>query len=118
MLHNEILCPPAEPEEILDIQYADHMINRLFADRINGVAAVVNGLLPLLQRLIRPQKPDVCPMRGKLIHCHVIKFKQILDDLIFLQIDHTFFASGICHFPYLFLADFHRLRIWIDPEKT
>ena len=108
----------AKPEIILGIQNADDIVHSFAADRVIRVAALMDELLPLLNRILHPQKIHIGPVDADFVDRQIIELKYVLNHIFFFIVDRAFFAAGIYHHSDFFLRHLIVVLIRIDPQKA
>ena len=117
MGHNVLAAFILQAEIVLGIQDTYHIVRRLVADRVQGVAGGVDGLGPLCIAVFQEQQIHVRPVGGDLPGCQIIKFKHVLDESLFLLVDGALLSPGFHQHTDLLLAGLFFLLVGVNAQQ-
>ena len=93
-----------QAEVILRVEDAHNVVRRALANRVQSVAAVVDGGIPLIHGVLHPEKQHVGPVGADFPGGQIVKFKYVLDKFLLLPVDGPVLTSRVHHQPDLLLA--------------
>ena len=95
-----------------------HLVHRAGTDGIAGVPGFKEDLLPFLGGLACPEQVQFCAVGGEFSHGEVVKFKDILNELLGGGVKDPLLTAPVHHHFDLFLADLLLVGVGVHPQQT
>ena len=117
VFHHRLAGQIVQPEVVLGVQHAHHVVLALAADGEVSIVAVPDGAGPDAHVVLQVQADHVAPAGADLLGGGIVHIKNVLDDLVLVVFDGALLAALHQHHLDLVLGDHFLVLVGVDAQQ-